>query len=151
LNAGVVSAPATVPVRLLLCDDQRLIRARVREHFHEVPSVEVVGEAANGRSAVTLALELQPDLVLMDISMPDLDGIQATRQILACSPAIRVLAFSSDLNADHVHRMLAAGARGYLLKTGNLRELTMAVETVLAGERFISARPESLRSPCCRD
>ena len=127
------------PVRLLLCDDQNLVRARVREILARVPSFEVVGEAADGRSAVDLALELKPDLVLMDVSMPKLTGAEATQQLVARLPGIRILAFSADASAEHVNQMRAAGARGYLLKTGHAEELLAALTKVLAGEPFFVA------------
>ena len=128
------------PVRLLVCDDQRFVRTLVRQMLRQIHAVEIVGEADGGKSVVSLAHELRPDVVLMDVSMPDLDGIEATRQIVLRSPATRILAHSSDLSPQRVESMMAAGAHGFLLKTGDPNELMTAVATVLAGERFVSAR-----------
>jgi two-component system, NarL family, response regulator NreC len=147
--AGASAAPATM--RVLLCDDQRLVRTCVREILEATTTVEVVGEAAGGRPAVEMALELKPDVVLMDVSMPDLDGVEATRRILASSPNTRVLAFSADSNAETVERMFAAGARGYLIKSGKPSELMVALRAIHAGERFISAATDSPSSKPRRD
>jgi DNA-binding NarL/FixJ family response regulator len=136
---------------VLLCDDQRLIRARVRELLKEVAFIQIVGEAADGRSAVTMALELKPDVVLMDVAMPGLDGVEATHQIVTQSPGIRVLAFSADSSAESMKRMFAAGAGGYLVKTGDPVELVIAVQNVLRGKRFVSARADGPRVPSRHD
>jgi DNA-binding NarL/FixJ family response regulator len=128
-------------VKLLLCDDQRLIRACVREVLKHADSLEVVGEAENGKSAVAMALKLKPDIVLMDVSMPEMDGIEATRRILAKSPGIRILAFSCDSNPETVEKMFAAGAHGYALKNGHPLNLIEALQKVLAGQCFVSTRP----------
>jgi two-component system, NarL family, nitrate/nitrite response regulator NarL len=119
---------------ILLCDDQRLIRARVREILRDLTSLEVIGEAADGRSAVALARELKPDVVLMDISMPGMNGVEATRQIHAQCPAVRVLGFSAESDRDLMRQLRRAGARGYLVKTGNPLELVTTLQKILAGE-----------------
>jgi len=139
------SPSGTPRTRLLLCDDQKLVREYVRNVLKMMPWVDILGEADSGRQAVLKALELQPDLVLMDLSMPDLDGIEATRQILHKAPHIRVLAFSVESTAEKVKRALAAGAQGYLLKTGNPTELKEAIEKVMEGERYVNVREH--RSP----
>jgi DNA-binding NarL/FixJ family response regulator len=126
-------------VRVLVCDDQTLIRARVREALAGTPDIQVVGEAAGGLEGIRLAIELLPDLVLMDISMPDLDGIQATQRILAQAPDIRVLAFSADSHWQNVEEMFFAGAWGYLLKRGDSSQLIDAIHSVMAGSFFLSA------------
>ena len=130
---------ATAPARLLICDDQKLIRTLVRQMLKGVPSIQVVGEAADGPSAVLRACELRPDLVLMDLSMPGLDGSEATRRLMARCPEIRVLAFSADPTTASMRKMFNAGARGYLIKTGDPAELVAALELVHAGGCFISA------------
>jgi DNA-binding NarL/FixJ family response regulator len=139
------------PVRILLCDDQKLIRSRLREVFAELPHIQVVGEAATGAEAVKMAIELKPDIVLMDVSMPDMDGIEATRQIIARAPGLRVLAFSADFDADHTRRMFAAGACGYLLKTADPVELLVAIQTVLSGKRFISGAADGSQNHFSHD
>jgi DNA-binding NarL/FixJ family response regulator len=130
---------AQARARLLVCDDQKLIRTRVRQMLKGVASIEIVGEAADGPSAVLMACQLRPDLVLMDLSMPGLDGSEATRQLLARCPEIRVLAFSADSTTASMRKMFNAGARGYLIKTGDPAELVAALELVHAGGCFISA------------
>jgi len=125
-------------VRVLVCDDQALIRARVRETLARTPDIRVVGEAAGGVEGIRMASELLPDLVLMDISMPDLDGIQATQRILAQVPDIRVLAFSADSHWQNVDGMFSAGASGYLLKRGDPAQLIDAIRAVMAGGFFLS-------------
>jgi DNA-binding NarL/FixJ family response regulator len=123
---------------ILLCDDQKLIRARVREILRELSSIQVIGEAADGPSAVTMALQLKPDVVLMDLSMPGFSGIEATRRIVSQAPGIRVLAFSGESNTEFMKQMSKAGARGYLVKTGDAVQLVEALQRVLAGEYCFS-------------
>jgi DNA-binding NarL/FixJ family response regulator len=132
----------TNPARLLICDDQKLIRGRIREMLHDMQTIRIVGEAANGRAAVTMALELRPDIILMDLSMPELDGFEATRQILAHAPDIAVLGYSANSDEQSVRRMQAAGARGFLTKTGDPGDLPTALTRVLAGERFVTIPPD---------
>jgi DNA-binding NarL/FixJ family response regulator len=134
-------APNTTPsgpARVLVCDDQPFIRSFLRKRLSECGFV-VVGEAEGGHSAVAMALKLKPDVVIMDVSMPELNGIEATRQILARAPGIQVLAYSTDGGPETIKQMLAAGARGYLLKTGDLVELVLAIRKVQAGESVVSA------------
>jgi len=115
-----------------------MIRVRVRETLAKVPGIEVVGEAAGGHAGVKLALDLAPDLVLMDVSMPDLDGIEATRRILAALPRTRVLAFSAEAGRQNVEAMTSAGARGYLLKSTDPEQWVRAIHSVVAGGVFTS-------------
>jgi len=139
------------PVRLLLCDDQLLVRTCVRQFLQSTLSIRVVGEAADGHAAVRMALELQPDVVLLDVSMPGLDGIEATRQILAKAPAIRVLAFSADARAKTMKKMLAAGARGYLLKTDDPQDWLSALQEFLTDKRFLGSQAHRSTTSCRRD
>jgi len=129
------------PVRLLICDDQLLVRSRVREILRHESTIRLIGEAGDGRTAVRLASELKPDIILMDVSMPDLNGIEATRQILTDMPGIAVLGYSADSDERTVRQMLAAGARGYLNKTADPAELITALAKVLAGEQFVAVQP----------
>ncbi len=138
-------ARADQPLRVLVCDDQQLVRVCLRKLFNRVRKVQIIGEAATGRQAVALAIQLKPDIVLMDVSMPVLNGIEATRQILAKSPGIRVLGFSFASDPKTVGEMLAAGARGYLLKTNDPVELIVAFQKVLAGRKFIQESDMSYR------
>jgi DNA-binding NarL/FixJ family response regulator len=133
-------------VRILICDDQKLIRVRIREMLEPDRSVVVIAEAAGGHEAVRLALRLKPDLILMDLSMPDIDGVEATRQILARLPRVRIVAFSSDLTSESMARMFAAGAWGYLMKTADPAELLVSLHRVMRGNRVISS-PHAARAP----
>ena len=135
--------PARNPARLLICDDQQLVRSRLREILQQESTIRVIGEATDGRAAVRMALELKPDIILMDVSMPDLNGIEATRQIVTNRPGIAVLGYSADCGERTVQQMLAAGARGFLNKTGDPAELITALATLLAGEHFVRVQPNN--------
>jgi len=135
--------PARNPARLLICDDQQLVRSRLREILQQVSTIRVIGEATDGRAAVRMALELKPDIILMDVSMPDLNGIEATRQIVTNRPGIAVLGYSADCGERTVRQMLTAGARGFLNKTGDPAELITALATLLAGEHFVRVQPNN--------
>ena len=125
-------------IRILLADDHRVVRDCIRKAFEQEPGMEVVAEAENGRLAVSLARRLQPDVVLMDIHMPDLNGTEATRQILSEHPGIRVVALSMYFHKQYVLRMLEAGAAGFLPKNCSFEELLLAVRTVTAGKSYLS-------------
>lgn len=120
-------------IRVLLADDHRLVRAGLAGLLSTAPDIEVVGEAADGRQAVELAGTTEPDVILMDLSMPVLDGIEATRQILAAAPSIRVIALTSFADQNKVSDMLASGAVGYLLKDSEPADLLAAVRSASAG------------------
>ena len=126
------------PVRVLLVDDDDLMRAGLRAVLRSDPAVEVVGEAANGRSAVTAARTHRPDVVLMDVRMPDLDGIAATREVLGVSPEIRVVILTTFEQDDYIFGALSAGASGFLLKRTSPEELLAAIHTVAAGDSLLS-------------
>ncbi|HEV2888668.1 MAG TPA: response regulator transcription factor [Jatrophihabitans sp.] len=120
-------------IRVLLADDHRLVRAGLAGLLSTAADIEVVGEAADGEQAVKLSLETNPDVILMDLSMPVLDGIEATRQILDRSPSTRVIALTSFADKDKVSDMLASGAVGYLLKDSEPAELLAAVRSASSG------------------
>jgi DNA-binding NarL/FixJ family response regulator len=120
-------------IRVLLADDQELVRSGFRLIL-ELAGVEVVGEAADGREAVELARELAPDVVLMDVRMPDVDGIEATRRIVAAGLESRVVILTTFDLDEHVYDALRAGASAFLLKDVRREQLVEAVKTVAAGE-----------------
>ena len=125
-------------IRILLVDDHKITRDGLRAMFEKLPDTEVVGEAESGREAVKLTRELKPDVIIMDISMPDLNGIDATQQILAESPKIKVIALSMYSDRRYVIGMLKAGVSGYLLKSCAFDELANAVNAVVKNRSYIS-------------
>jgi DNA-binding NarL/FixJ family response regulator len=125
-------------MRILLADNHRLFCEGLRTLFATRPGLDIVGEANNGRMAVRLARELSPDLVIMDIGMPELNGVEATRQIRAEMPHVKVLAVSMHSDRQYVAGMLAAGASGYVLKDSAFTELAEAIRVVGQGGRFLS-------------
>jgi DNA-binding NarL/FixJ family response regulator len=124
--------------RVLIADDDGLMRAGLVELLAGEPEIEVVGEAATGREAVDRARRLRPDIVLMDVRMPDLDGIGATRELTRAAPSARVLILTTFEQDDYVFGALRAGASGFLLKRSRPEELIAAVHTVAAGESLLS-------------
>ena len=122
------------PIRILIADDQQPFREGLRALFRSMPDVEVVGEAATGQEAVTLTEKLQPDVVLMDIKMPGMNGIEATGQILSASPHISIIVLTMFDDDDTVFAALRAGARGYLLKGALKAEMLRAIRAVSSGE-----------------
>ncbi|OYV67226.1 MAG: DNA-binding response regulator [Deltaproteobacteria bacterium 21-66-5] len=129
-----------VSISILLADDHGIMREGLRGLLEDEPDMEVVGEAADGHAAVELAKRLCPTIVLMDIKMPLLNGIEATRQIISASPESRVLALTTYSDSRLVARMLEAGASGYLLKQCAFDELVHAVRTVTAGRTYLSPK-----------
>lgn len=124
-------------MRILLCDDHRMMRDGLRAIL-EKENFEVTGEAATGREALVLAAELRPDIVVMDISMPDLNGIDATRKLLAKHPGIKVVGLSMNADRRYVTAMFAAGAVGYLVKSSASEELIQAIRAVAANLKYVS-------------
>jgi len=125
-------------MRILLADDHKLVRDGLRSLLGSVPGVEVVAEAANGRTAVQLAQSLLPDVVVMDIEMPDLNGIEATRQITANGHGPKVIAVTAAANPQIAARMLDAGATAYVIKTAAFDEFANALNAVRAGKTYLS-------------
>jgi DNA-binding NarL/FixJ family response regulator len=126
------------PVRVLLVDDDDLMRAGLKAVLSSDSAIEVVGEAGDGRDAVVQARARSPDVVLMDVRMPGLDGISATRDVLAISPEIKVAILTTFEEDDYIFGALDAGASGFLLKRTRPEDLMAAVHTVAAGEALLS-------------
>jgi DNA-binding NarL/FixJ family response regulator len=135
--------------RILLADDHRITRDGVRLMLDQQPEFQVVGETGDGRKAVELAAELSPDVVLMDVTMPNLNGVEATRQIKAHKPDVKVIVLSMHLERQFVSETLAAGASGYLLKDSPSEELIKAVRTVLAGDPYLSPKVQEILVASC--
>ncbi len=129
-----------MPITTLIADDHALVREGLRSLLAAHANIDVVGFAANGREAVREALRLRPEVVLMDISMPELNGIDATRQLLDRSPAAKVIILSMHATIEHYYRAVRSGARGYLLKESATEEIAEAVRTVHVGRQFISRK-----------
>jgi DNA-binding NarL/FixJ family response regulator len=127
-----------MPIRVLLADDHRMVRDGLRALIQSEDDLQVVAEAEDGRTAVTLAGELSPDVVVMDISMPDLNGIDATRQIKSHDPAVSVVALTAHADPRMVSSILGAGASGYLPKDAAFEELAVAIRTVVAKKVYLS-------------
>jgi NarL family two-component system response regulator LiaR len=125
--------------RLLLCDDHAMFRQGLQSILETEDDVRIIGEASTGREAVRYALETKPDVVLMDIQMPELDGVAATKEILAEDPDIRVIILTMYRQDRYVFEAIKAGARGYMLKDAGAADLIAAIRRVAAGETLLNA------------
>ncbi len=130
----MMSTPA---IRVIVADDHKVVRAGIRELLAEEPDIVVVAEARDGREAVDLVLALTPDVVVMDINMPELSGVEATRAIRAARPTVRVLVLTAYQDDPYIYGLLEAGAAGYLLKTADGFEIARAVRATAAGQSVI--------------
>jgi DNA-binding NarL/FixJ family response regulator len=126
------------PIRLVIADDHSFYREGVRTILRTVPGIVVIGEAATGTEVIAQALEQQPDVILMDIKMPGLNGIEATRQILRSNPRIKILVVTMFEDDDSVFAAMRAGARGYLVKDADQEELVRAIQAVYRDEAIFS-------------
>ena len=127
-------------IRILLADDHKIIRDGLHALIDKQPGMEVIAQAENGRAAVKLARKLEPDLIIMDISMPDMNGIEATRQIIDELSGIKVVALSMHTDKRFVVGMFKAGVSGYLLKDCAFEELSNAISAVAANQTYMSPR-----------
>jgi len=125
-------------VSVVLVDDHKIVRDGLRSMLAKVEGIDVVGEADDGRAALIVVGELTPDVVVMDIGMRDMNGIEATRELLRARPDLGVIALSMHSDQRYVSEMLAAGASGYLLKDSAFDELAAAIRAVAAGQRYLS-------------
>lgn len=128
----------TQEIRLVLADDHAVVRSGTRELLEQQPDLKIVGEASDGEEAVRLAGELQPDVVVMDVRMPKMTGVEATKKIKATYPTMRVLVLTAHDDDEYVFALLQAGANGYLLKTAEIEELVRAIRTVAAGQSALA-------------
>ena len=127
-------------IKVLLCDDHTLFREGIKAILKDEPSIEIVGEAADGREAVAMARQLHPDVVLMDISMPDLSGFDATRRILQTNAKAKVIILTMYEEEEVINRCLGAGASGYVLKDAPRAHLIHAIDVVNKGGQYMSSR-----------
>lgn len=127
-------------IRILLAEDHTIVREGLRSLLENQPDMKVVGEAEDGRTALELVRELLPDVVIMDITMPNLNGVEATRHITSEFPEVKVIALSIHSNSRFVTDMLKAGAKGYILKECLFDELVQAIQAVIVGDGYLSSR-----------
>ncbi len=125
-------------VRIVLADDHQIIIDGLKMLIEEMDGIEVVGEAVNGREAVRLVSDLAPDIVIMDVAMPELNGIEASRQIIADHPEVRIIVLSSHSEKRFVSHMFKAGAKAYLSKENAFTELSSAIKAVMKGTSYLS-------------
>ena len=125
-------------IRLLLAEDHTLMRAGIRALLESLPGIEVVGEASTGPEAIALTEQLQPNLILLDISMPELNGLEVAVRILKTDPRRRVVFLSMNTDAVYVRRAFQTGAAGYLVKGADVPELALAIRAVMRGESYVS-------------
>ena len=125
-------------IKILLADDHKIVSECLRPLLNKQPDMRVVGEAENGRMAVKLAQQLNPNVVIMDIAMPDLNGIEATRQIIARCPGVKIITLSMNSDKRYVTGVLNAGASGYLTKSCSFEELVGAIRVVAANKKYLS-------------
>ncbi|MET3698626.1 LuxR family two component transcriptional regulator [Bacillus oleivorans] len=124
-------------IRILFVDDHEMVRIGVSSYLSAQPDIEVIGEADNGKTAVLMALELRPDIILMDLVMKEMDGIEATREIIKAWPEAKIIIVTSFLDDDKVYPALEAGATSYLLKTSKASEIAEAIRSTFHGQTVL--------------
>jgi DNA-binding NarL/FixJ family response regulator len=129
---------AGMNIRLILADDHEMIREGLKSLIQKEQGMEVVGEADNGAQTVELACRIGPHVVVMDVAMPDLNGIEATRKIISSNPNMKIVALSGHANKEFVREMLTAGASAYVLKKRAYEELVRAIQEVMKGKKYLS-------------
>ena len=148
---GTIEAEDTIPeradsgpIRVLLADDHTILRAGLKMMLSVQPDIEIVGEASDGRQAIAEAQHVQPDVILMDITMPELNGIEATRQVKKLLPETRVLVLTMHENEEYLFQVLRAGASGYILKEAADTELISAIRSVYVGRFYLSPPAQAM-------
>ena len=131
-------------IRVLLVDDHKIVREGIRSLLEKQSDIEVIAEAGDGRTALRKAQEMSPDIVIMDVAMPEQNGIETTRQIIAKNPNIKVIVLSMYSNKRFIEEMLSAGASGYLLKECVFEELVHAIQNVASGGSYLSSEAVDL-------
>ncbi|NLH15195.1 MAG: response regulator transcription factor [Phycisphaerae bacterium] len=129
-----------MPTRILLVDDHEIMREGMCALLKRLPDIDIVGQASDGRSAISMAKEFSPDIVIMDIGMPNLNGIEATRQLLIDNPRLKVMALSTHSDGTIVAKMLKAGASGYMLKESAFSELMEGIAAMMEGKTYLCSR-----------
>lgn len=136
-------------IKIVLADDHRITRDGLRLMLDQQPGFQVVGETGDGREAVELAAELMPDVIVMDLTMPSLNGVEATRQVKAHNPDVKVIVLSMHVERQFVSEALSAGASGYLLKDSPSEELIKAIQTVIKGDPYLSPKVQEVLVTSC--
>jgi len=127
-------------IKVLIADDHEVVREGIKRILDEDSQVEIVGQVSDGRTLLSEIPKLKPDVIVMDITMPDMNGIEATRRIERDYPKVKVLGLSMHSNRRHIKEMFEAGAHGYLIKNSSLQELRDAVHAVVQGQKFLSSQ-----------
>lgn len=127
-----------MPINVILADDHQVLRESLADVLDRDPELVVVGQAEDGQEALCLCRQIKPNIVVMDINMPKLNGVEATRQITLDMPNIQIIILSMYATKEHIYQAFNAGAQGYLLKETSVQELVEAIKTVSAGNRFLS-------------
>jgi DNA-binding NarL/FixJ family response regulator len=139
VHVELASKENEMNIKIILADDHKAVRSNLRAMLEKHHGLEVIGEAADGQKIVELARELSADVILMDVTMPGLSGIEATRQIINEFPEVKVIALSMHSDKESVRQMLEAGAKGYQIKGCSINELVSAIHTVVANQTYLSA------------
>ena len=127
-------------IKVILADDHQVLRESLTVILDQDPAIKVVGQAENGWEVVRLCPQLKPDVVVMDINMPELNGVEATRQILIDQPGVQVIMLSMSASKEHIYQAFQAGVRGYLIKETSVMEVIDAIKAVSGGKRYISSQ-----------
>jgi len=139
-----MTGKSTMKIRILLADDHTILRAGLKMMLYAQPDMEIVGEAQDGRQSMQEAQRLQPDIILMDITMPDMNGIEATKQIKKLLPEIKILILTMHEHDEYIFQALRAGASGYMLKEAADTELISAIHIIQSGQFYLSPTAQSV-------